>query len=338
MATIFDTKTMLAAVKEMKPARTFLRDTFFSNPTYSDTKVVEVDIVKGKRSSAPYVNPKIAGQVIEGTGFTTRQHEAPLLKPKMVTEAEELLKRLPGENPYAQYSPEDRAAVKLGEDLAKLDDMITRTEEIQAAEALFTGKINIKGEGIDILIDFGFTNTITLTGTDKWDDFTNSNPIADLNAWRSDIVKKSGINPTHCIMATSVASNFINNPKIMDMLDVRNVEIGKIKPELLPNGVTYLGTITLLGIDIYTYEEWYINDLEQEVSMVPEGAVLLASTKADFRRAYGAIVDAELGTFMEDRVPKSWYEKDPSGRIIQLLSRPLLIPTRVDSYYAATVI
>jgi len=94
---IFNTRTMLAALEQMKRPKTFLLDMFFRAVSTSNTKYVDVDIVKGKRRLAAFVSPVIAGKPVEKRGFTTKSYAPPYIKPKLLTTADDLLNRLPGE-------------------------------------------------------------------------------------------------------------------------------------------------------------------------------------------------------------------------------------------------
>lgn len=76
--------------------------------------------------------------------------------------------RLPGEDLYSGMTPAQRAAQKLMEEYATLNDATTRREEWMAVQAIVTGTIPIVGEGVNEVIDFGFTNKITLSGENKW--------------------------------------------------------------------------------------------------------------------------------------------------------------------------
>lgn len=334
---LYNTRTMLEAVRQMQPPKTFLKDTFFNNQRTFDTEYVDVDVVKGRRRMAPFVHPRRSGKVVEREGYRTNTYKAPLINPKMPTTAEHLQKRLAGEPLYSGVSPDERAAEQLGKDLAELDDMITRREEWMCAQALFTGQIHVKGDGVDEVIDFNLTNKEALLSGAKWNEST-SNPLADLKRWRLHVIKASGITPDIAIFSSEVVDAFLWNEQVQKMLDLRLVETGQIDPQALPNGVTYIGRIAELGLNIYSYDEWYIDDDGTEKPMVPEKTVTIASSRARFDMLYGAYIDMEMGTMDLPRIPRSWVEKDPSTRWVQLISRPLPVPQHVDSIYVATVL
>ena len=68
---------------------------------------------------------------------------------------------------------------------------------------------------------------------------------------------------------------------------MKNYNLAVIQPRQLPNGVTYIGTIHELGLDIYTYNEWYLDDWTDpkkatEKPLVPEGELVLISSNANY--------------------------------------------------------
>jgi len=351
---MFTTRTMLEALKTGKPAYSFLRDRYFSNiKTFTTTKL-DIDVVAGKRRIAPFVAPKIGGKVVERDGYSTNSFEAPEVSPEMVTTAEDLLLRAPGENIYGAADPNQRAAEQLGEDLAELDRMITRREEAMAAEALFFGQVTVKGEGYDTVLRYWPASPADqpyteLTGAAKWDDSgSTKNPIKDLRDTRRSIIQASGVTPTEAIMGTKALDAFLEFLKDAKMeLDYRKVELGQIDPQQLPQGVTYWGRFRDSALDIYTYDEWYIDpETDLEVPMVPEDRVLVGSPNARTTMAYGLVTlfrgsgdNAAPEFFAERRVPDSWTQrKNPAGRVVQIKSRPLPIIHQIDGFHVLKVV
>ena len=271
-----------------------------------------------------------------------------MLFPDKVTTVDDLLTRMAGENPYSGRTPADRAVEKLARDFSELDEMITRREEWMCAQALYTGVIPIIGEGINEEINFNFTNAETIADVAKQRSKDTADPIADLKRWRKTVQKNGFVNCNICIMADDVAEAFTRNAKVMKMLDTEKYDIAVIKPRELLNGTTYIGTINGMGLDIYTYTEWFLDDwtdpdAPEEKPLVPDGTVLLASTAAMYSRYYGAVTlgnkkTNNFATVEGVRVPKSWMEYNPDRRFIQLFSRPLPVPHEVDSWFVAKVL
>ena len=126
-----------------------------------------------------------------------------------------------------------------GEDLADLDDQIVRREEWMCAQALTTGRIRVLGEGVDDTIDFLMeaSHKITLS-TGKWN-AAGSDPIGNLRQWKRGVIAKdSGRTANVAVLSGEAVDAFQANELVMKMLNTRRVDLGLIKPEELPDGVT----------------------------------------------------------------------------------------------------
>lgn len=347
---IFDTRTMLAAVEQMLRPSRWLRDTFFPADIPADTESLDVDIIKGGRKLAPFVSPLAEGKVVPGTGFTTQTLKPGYIKPKRPTTAGDLLVRSPGQTIYSGGETiEQRAQRKLGSDLADLMDMIDRREEWMAASALDLGTITmkIKGETADqtVTIDFQMaaTHKITLTSTDLWSDAA-SDPLQKLASISQIIRKDSGISPDVLVLGTDAANAFCGNAKVQKYLDLRAVDVGEIKPQQLPDGVTYIGRIRYPGlfVDVYAYDEWYEHEDTGVVTpMVPAKKAWLGSTRSANRTQYAVIQDIEAiegGQAAVSRFPKSWVTKDPAVRWLMVQSAPLPTMKQPDAFASIQVL
>ena len=345
---IYTPRTLGKLITRMPPVHTFFRDTFFQNRRTFNTKSIDVDFKKGGRALAPFVHPKVGGKTVLNSGYQTMTYTPVLLAPNKITTVDDLLERAAGENPYSGRTPAERAVEKLADDLRELNEMIVRREEWMAATSIFTGQIPIIGEGLNEVIDFNFTNTETIvTPGLKWNG-ADADPLADLERWRETVQKEGFVNCNICIMAKNVANAFVNNAKVKDVLDIKAYDLAVIKPRELPNGLTYIGTIHKLGMDIYQYNEWYLDDwtdpeAPENKPIVPDGALALLSTEADFSIYYGAItmIPEEGKAFVTvegDKVPQTWVERRPDRRFLQINSKPLTVPHEVNSWFVAHVL
>jgi len=346
---IYETRTMLQAINKMLPVHTFLKDTFFPDVATFITEKVDVDFKKGKRRMAPFVARTKGGVTVDRQGFRTDTYVTPYIAPQRVLTKNDISARMLGENIYSARSPQQRAQELLGTDLSELDEMITRREEWLCRQILLTGTATIKGwvdqvggnEYVEDTIDFGFTNHDTLTGGDAWDQDT-SDKHGDLKGIRQTIIQASGMNPNIVIMASNVAELFINDSKIQKLLDVRNMTIGmiNIKPRIQEDGVTYIGTLTDLGVELYTYDEWFLDDDNQSYAMIPDDYLIMGRTKMG-SRLYGAVTqiegDEEFHTYEGTRIPKVWADRNDDKKMVRVASRPLPKPEDVDSWYTLKV-
>jgi len=340
---IFDTRTMLEAVEQMKLARRFLMQTFFNAavPRTFGSKTVDIDIVKGQRKMAPFVHPRLPGSVSLRDGYTASTYTPPYIQPKIETTAELILKRAAGDNPYASRTPLERAGLQLGNDLTDLDNQITRREEWMCAQALTTGQVHVVGEGVDDTIDFLMASDHKLTlSTDKWD-AAESDPIGNLRTWKRKIAKDSGRTANVAVLSGEAVDAFQANDMVMKQLNTRRVDLGLILPQQLPDGVTYLGYLNDPGIDLYAYDEWYLDDNGDEQPMIAAGGLILGATNTRNAMLYGAIQDLEAiesGMVEAARFPKSWVTKEPSARWLKLQSAPLAGLLEPDAFLYAKVV
>lgn len=347
---IYDPRVLDQIVRVMPASGGFFRDTFFKRRVPVTGTKVDVDFYKGKRRIAPFVNPKSAAKVVEKIGYKTNTFETPLLKPKDVTTIEDISVRLPGENLYGGFTRDERALALLTDKLAEFNDSIIRREEWMASQAMLTGKIPVIGEGVNYTIDFGFTNKEVLTGAALWSSDT-SDPLKDIDRWVLACQKNGYHTPNVCLMSADTHNSFMQRLIKLNYLNQYsgNVELATIKPNQLSENVIYGGKILKYNMDIYIYNEWYIDDWTDpanpsENAIVPNGTCLLGSTNAKTAIYYGEITltDESSGTgfksILAERAPQSWIEEDPAARYLAMHSRPLTAPQEVDSWYVATVL
>lgn len=338
---MYDTRAMLAALEEMPAPKTYLRDTFFKNVKTFTTKDVDIDIVKGKRRVAAYVSPTAEGHVSDRTGYTTKSYQAPYIKEKRVLSPVDLLQRGAGENVYAPSSPEERARQDLANDLKEMNEMITRAEEIQASQALFSGAITVNNGDI---VDFGVSasHMLALSGTAKWDDagFTLSKLMAQFRAWQKLIRADSGLQADTIVMGSSAVEKLFalieaaaNNPTPAGIV----LDRGRLAP--VPADVSGVASIAYLpevGCTVYSYDELYWDGAADQ-PMVPPKKICMISSAARMDRLYGVIQDLK-GLYAVDRFAKSWEDEDPSVRYVLMESAPLLVPHQVNGFVTATVL
>jgi hypothetical protein len=338
---MFDSRTMLQALEQMLIPNTAILNLFFKIRNTFATLAVDVDIIKGKRKLAPFVSPLAQGKLMERLGYEARSIKPPYIKPKMVTTAADILKRLPGETIYqGNMDPATRAQMQLGKDLLYLVNTIKRREEWMAAQALTTGQLIAKGEGVDVLIDFlmASSHKVTLTGNALWSDYTNSDPVQNIADWRDMLAQDSGLAGDTILLGSDARKNFVSNTNVQKKLDKTKIALGQIDLKALPDGLIYYGNVEL--VDVYGYNEWYVDDTDGTTKpMIPADRIVMGSTKARAERLYGAIQDLKAGTNAAvDYFPKSWEEEDPSARMLLVQSAPIPAPLQIDAFMTAKVV
>lgn len=343
---IYRTQTLLGAVERILRPHTFFCMTFF--PTFQTfvTEEVLLDFKKSKRKMAPFVAPRVGGITMERQGYRTDKYAAPKIAPQRAITVDDLVVRGMGENVFSQRTPADRQAELLGKDLSELDDMIARRCEWMCRELMINGKITMNGfidrtnsNFVEQTLDYGFTNKEILLGPALWSEATSSK-YADLRRWRLQVIQKSGKAPTICVLGQDAASQFIEDPDINDKLKQFNGLFVDFKPIIKDDALTFIGRLPELGLELYTYNDWYIDDDDTEKPMMPVDQVLLARPGMG-EILYGAVTQLDNGQFMTyegSRVPKTWVDEENEQRMIRLSSRPVPKPEDVDDWFVAKVL
>ena len=343
---IYTPRYLAEVVRQAPAVHTFFRDQFFTNVKTFTTERVDIDIVKGDRRMAAFVHPRIGGKVLKESGYKTESYKPPLVNPYDVSTAETFMGRLPGEDLYSGMTPAQRAAQKLVEEYNRLNDATVRREEWMAVQAIVNGQISVAGEGVDEVIDFGLTNTVTLASTAQWGK-TAAKVCDNLEDWVDKVLTNGFANVDMVIMGKSALRAFLADADVQKRLDNRRYEFGRIEPKDLPNGVRYIGHLTSPALDIYQYSEVYLDDwttpgTATTLPLIPDNKVILISSNANYMYAYGActyIEDAtgQWVTAQTPRVFRSYVEHHPDRRLVEVQAHPLPIPDKADSWFVATV-
>ncbi|ECD6517328.1 major capsid protein [Salmonella enterica subsp. enterica] len=336
---MYETRTMLDAISQLMPVQSFLKDTFFPGFATQLTEKVEVDYKKGKRLMAPFVAPRIGGQVIDRQGFNTKTFKTGKIAPERIITIDDVNKRSFGENIYSQRTPAQRAQEMLADDLIDLDEQISRREEWMCREVLLNGKVVMSGEGFEQVVDYDFTNKEALIGTDKWTDFENSDPLAYLKEKRLQIIKATGMTPDILVLASNVVDTFINHPKVVEKLNLLRMNLGTIEPSVKSEAITFVGKLPSLGLEIYSYDEWYLDDEGKEQPMIPDNHIIMGVSKKN-KIVYGAHSQYEnkkLVTIEGTRIPKYMVDEDNEIQKLRLVARPVPVPSDIDSWIVSVV-
>jgi hypothetical protein len=354
MADMFQTRTMLAAVEQMHRPPKFLDGVIFKRTMPVTTKKVEIDVVKGGKTMAPFVHATLEGKVIQRDSWNNKEYELPYINMKRPTKAGDLLVRNPGQIVYATgaQTPQQRAEQLLGKDISELMGMVDWRIEYMCATALDTGIVTASGDGIEMTFDFGIPSAHKLavanlsTGV-AWSDQTDGDPMTDLEAMCNLAYTDSGMSPDFVIMSVEAAAAFRNHAKISGqtgLMSQTRVNMGQLDPKRLPNGVVYQGFLTGLGVDVYTYNASVKNPATgSPVRLMPANKVWVGSSQARNEIHFAVIEDLEAfeggpGAAAVEYFPKTWVTKDPSIRWLQLQSAPLAALHQPDAFVSAAVL
>lgn len=332
----YTTREMMEAFDQTPPVRSFLRKTFFSKERTHVTEKVEIDVRKGKRIMAPFVSPRIGGKVIARQGWKTNQFTTPKIAPERPLTIDNISSRAIGENIYSKRTPEEREDELLAEDFTDMEESIDRRVEWMCRQILFEGKLDVQDEeeGIDIQVNFGFTNVVVLGDSEQWR-LAGTDPLPLFRRLRKKIIKDTGRAPDIAIFSSDVIEDFIKNEAVMKSMDVLNMKNVEIKPRVVDPALTFYGRIAELDLDLYTYDEWFVNDKGEDESIIPLGTVLVAHSSGEGQIEYGLVTqmeDKKFHSYEGKLVPKVWADENSEVKKARLTSRPLPRPFDVESW------
>lgn len=339
---IYGPRVMIPLLREIKPVRTFLRDTFFSQSRTYRVENVDIDTQEKGRRVAPFVNRWAPGKFVERLGFVTSSVAPPCIAMKTSIVAQDISTRSMGEHVYENRDPGTRAQALLADDLADLQEMLTRREEMMCRDAIFNLVGNnsvVTATGEDSSMTFSFArkaalNLATLTGTAAWTDAA-SDPLAALDILLETYARETGLVATDVVFGGTAYRTFKSNANVKaQMVNTSLIQSGVLNAEV-PDGARLVGALYGGAVKLWTYHEWYDDpdNAAATTAMVPDKKIMIASNKLRTERRYGAVQDLTndgpdgMPTLVEAvALPRSWVEKDPPARFIELRSRPLPVP------------
>jgi hypothetical protein len=342
---IYSPRVLAGVLKEAKPVRTFLRDTFFPKSVAYRTENVDIDSqVKGRRV-APFVNRWAPGRFVERIGFETTSVAPPCIAMKTTITAQDVSKRVMGEHAYEDRAPEARAQELLADDLAELLDMKARREEMMCRDAIFTlsgnnSRVTANGDDCSQTIDFARNAELqigTLTSTAAWT-HADSDPLAKIDEWCELYAKVTGKVVTDIVFGGTAYRTFLDNVKVKaKMVNTSLIQTGVIAENGVPDGARFVGALYGGALRMWTYHEWY-DDPDNSgttTEMVPLKKVMLCSRNLMTEMRYGALqtITSEgpdgVPTLVAVPVlPRSWVTVDPPTRYLEIRSRPLPVPVQ----------
>lgn len=342
-----DTAVLLAAYKEQKAPNNFLKNRYFPDGTVFTTAQVLVEYKDGNQKIAPFVSPEVGGKVVRRDGYEANAYKPAFIAPKRALTIDNLIEKGFGEALYGELTPEERALKITTDDLTEMDEMIVRREEQMCAQVLQENALTMNHYGDDnkLIVTkkieyFTGTNEAVYTPSVNWDS-ADADILGDVAAIALELAKR-GLPATDVILGTEAADAFLNNEKVIKLLDTRNINIGVIDPtEGFPEAV-FLGQINCKGYKMNFIQ--YAATYEAEDGTVKpyiDRKTIVVTAPACGVTNYGAITQINFGeamprTHAEKRVPL--HEVNGQVREVALRSAPIVQPKHKNAFIAAKVL
>lgn len=337
---IYQTRTMLGAIKNIPSNEQFLMNTFCNRAKTFVTESFDIDFVKGKKKMAPFVAKYKNGVMVERNQITTKNYSPEKIQPMRALTVETLEQRLAGEAVYSDRTPASRKAELLANDLTELKDFVDRRKEWIIAQILTTGSFSAPVMADDSVFDtVSFDYGHTQVDTANWSNADTSKPLDDLQKMYDTVGDGCGEYPTIVIMGATALKNFMASKQVLEALDKKNMIIGMIEPSVRSKHTQFIGKLLLPNVEIYTYAESYVADNGATAKFIPDNKVVVACSDI-FEMMYGAVTQMDNGeyqTYASELVPKYWVNEGDDIANIRVTSKPIPVPFDVNAWGILTI-
>jgi len=351
------TKRMLAAYIKQAAITLFLQGLFQSPPrNFFSSEKVEIDIVRGDEDISIAVQDLSAGYRMNATDlYTNKEFTPPVHKEAVAINAVDLLKRVPGANPFDDNDFRGNLILRVFDAMNRMERKIRRAIELQAAQILQTGTVTLTDStGAAVYaVDFKPKAAHFPTSNTTWGQ-NGATPLADVNAL-AEVVRNNGLlDADQLIFGAKAFDTFMADSTVQKKFDIRRVDQGTIAPmQMRGNGGQYRGVIEIgnYRYDVWTYGGRYTNpNGGAKTFYVDTGKVIVRASAGRLDAAFGAIpnigqlVGARANIIPElprrfanveggmDLFVNAWITEDGEQLFAGFGARPMLIPTDIDSF------
>lgn len=338
----------------MYPVVSFFKERYFpdGHAYYSNEALIETK-KKGRRI-APFVTPLVNGIPMTDDTYRTDRVEAPYIVPKMAITALDLEKKAFGESPDSNRSPEDRANEVQAEHMDDLRKSVIRRLEKMAVDIVTNGSITMRhfssandaAKGVNYeekVLQYydssaGFQNKFDLPK--DFMKLTAREKVEVLYDMVSTL-RNRGVRATDLVMTNDVSKGLLTDPEFLKYFDIRRADFGEIKPEELPDGVVFNGSLNVLGVmvNLFTYDEVF-EDLDgTDKEFLPRGTIALLRPGMG-ETAYSQVTfvkDGGFKSYAEPMVPRMVASESSNMMEVQMFSRPVPFPYDWEGWLVANV-
>lgn len=352
------TVRMLDAYRDLAGAPMFLAGMFQTPPrNFHTTEKVELDIERDDPHVAlPVRDVSVGPRHNEATKFTNKAWTPPVFNESTTITAYDLLDRDPGDTPYDSPEYIAKARVRAIRAFPKLEAKIRRAIELMASQVLQTGEISIAdSSGVLHEEDFMAKATHFPTAAVAWGG-VGAAPLTDLAALGTVVRRDGKRRPLRLVFGEVAFDRFIADDEVKSRLDNRNMMIGEIAPQVRGEGATFQGFVWVghYRFEMWTYDGFYLDPITgaptpfvdpNKVIMLSEGGRLDLSFGAIPRLkppdgAAMALVPTRMsdGNIGLDLNVNAWFSPDGTHLHVSAGTRPLTIPTAIDTYGCLTAV
>lgn len=296
-----------------------------------NSSVVDIDIMRGNEKTAALVRRGSLSSANEDTKNTLQQDYTnltrlyPLAEEKDVITADQLNKRLAGENPYVGLTKFDRVKLLAQEYHKEHIRRFVRLFERLSAQSVITGKMDaiLGTTNTNLQYDFLRNAQNTFTPGVKWDQAA-ATIMADIDTG-CDVIRKNGrVNADFAIVGGGAMDAMINNTKFQDKADNRRFELILVSDQnpvpakfakCIAGGFKARGRLlTAKGYEVwlFTYIDGYNTTAGAFENYMPSDKVVIGSTQARADRYFGPDEHMPMSAARLDLISSMFGIQNPS--------------------------
>ena len=362
---ILDSYVMMGLWEDISPVDTFFKDRYF--PTEPEdifkTKKVLVEYRAGDKGMAPFMMRRADPINVNRTGFEIHDYEPTCIKQSSDLYIDQLEQLGFGEAILTNFTPEQRAAKLVQEDLERLERRIARTEELLCATTMINNGFSVNeaagiadngalitGNTATVLYydpDKGNDGAITISAGDKITKNSDWDAIVKIIRPMCRSLKRRGLPATDLLVGQDVADVLLNNTVFKSLVNTQsgiiiadpiNVELSKY------DGVTLIGIINFFGhkLNVICVDEQYEAADGSITNFFPAKSICVTAPGCG-HMMYGACSkmdeNGKVTTLAAKRLPDLFVNRKQKMREITLETYPLAGPKNYSPWiYGANAV
>lgn len=353
------TIAMIDMYLEESSAPAFLSGFFQSPPqNFHTTEDVEIDIQRDSEQVAIVIKDlSLPPNHNENSLYTNKRLKPPIYDEEGAVTAFDMIQRMPGENPFQNPNYAANAVKQSFAIFRKLESKIRRAIELQASQVLQTGQLNlIDKNGVAVYtIDFSPKASHLVTPGAVWAvNGATGDPLGDIASLTNVIRRDGKREPKRAIFGAGAFARFLANPKVVTALDSLRGMIAQVAPEVRGQGATFQGWVWVghYRLEMWTYDGFYQHPQTGAFTTFVADNKVILNGDGRLDLTYGAIPmilapDQRAMPFLPPRISSAsggldlttnaWCTPDGKRVMVSAGTRPLTIPTAIDTFGCLTV-
>jgi hypothetical protein len=312
------------------------------------------DAERFTNESAGTIDRRAGSNLNTANDFTTKELELPEYAEHVAIDADELINRIAGENPWdaASRSFSARFMEKMTKTMARMVAKVDVGVEVQAAQIMQTGQLaldGVKPYAADFLPKASHFVTVGIA----WSNQATCTPLDDMESLAHQIKTDSRRRVRNVLMGRTALKEFLRADQVVTQADVRRMALIEIDPTLSDMGGSFYGTFICGSYEfrLWHYDETYapfgggaevpyIDD--DKVIMLPDspgfvvGSVQVPRILPPDPRVAQLVTPPTTSRLGYDLTPNVWCSNEGNVVLGGIRAKVVLIPQEIDCFGALT--